>query len=464
VTSDDRHATGMSVTGWRCAACGAERRIDEIMPWRCPSASTGDAVADARHVLVPQRARVPLVRTDDPNPFVAHDADLAWSATAAALGMSATARAALVRDVDDLIARVDGTGFHVTPFLRSDGLSDALGFSDGGGVWVKDETHQVAGSQKARHLVTILLHLRSLEELGLAPWTTVGGRPPLAIASCGNAAYAAATLAAACAWPISVFVPPTADAAVLDRLLELGADVRTCPRRVGDPPGDPCVHAFRDAVAAGAVPFGVQGPENALCLDGGRTMGWEIALQARAAGIELDRVFVQVGGGAFAACVGAGLLDVVPNAVPDVVRGAVGDEPHRSAALYPVQAAGCAPLARAWETLRVMSTPVHAAGVRWSEVMWPWDAPASFADGILDDETYDWIGVLAATEATGGVPVVAPEDDIVAAHRLVHDVTGVDASPTGTAGLAGVITARASIGDDERVAVVLSGVQRGVAR
>ena len=30
---------------------------------------------------------------------------------------------------------------------------------------------------------------------------------------------------------------------------------------------------FREAVAAGAIPFTVQGPENALCLDGGRTLG-----------------------------------------------------------------------------------------------------------------------------------------------------------------------------------------------
>ena len=31
------------------------------------------------------------------------------------------------------------------------------------------------------------------------------------------------------------------------------------------------------ASATGAVPFGVQGTENAWCLDGGRTIGWEMA-------------------------------------------------------------------------------------------------------------------------------------------------------------------------------------------
>ena len=51
--------------------------------------------------------------------------------------------------------------------------------------------------------MTILLHLRAAELLGLAD----GPRRPLAIASCGNAAIAAATLAARADWPLEVFVP-----------------------------------------------------------------------------------------------------------------------------------------------------------------------------------------------------------------------------------------------------------------
>jgi hypothetical protein len=72
------------------------------------------------------------------------------------------------------------------------------------------------------------------------------------------------------------------------------------------------VHRFREAVAAGALPFAVQGPENALCLDGGRTIGWEILADAARQGIALDRVFVQVGGGAFASSVGTALMGADP--------------------------------------------------------------------------------------------------------------------------------------------------------
>ncbi len=38
--------------------------------------------------------------------------------------------------------------------------------------------------------------------------------------------------------------------------------------------------------------------------------------------------------------------------------------------------------------------------------------------------------------------------------------TGIAASATGTAGLAGLLAIRDEVGDDERVAVIFSGVER----
>jgi threonine synthase len=86
--------------------------------------------------------------------------------------------------------------------------------------------------------------------------------------------------------------------------------------------------------------------------------------------------------------------------------------------------------------------------------------PASAADGILDDETYDWVTIVEALAATGGSVVVAPERSIEDAHRLMLDTTGIDATATGTAGLAGLIALRDQIDDAERVAVIASGVTR----
>jgi threonine dehydratase len=424
--------------------CGKHVDIAEPMIWRCPNASD----TDRHHALQLVQGIAPLRGSDDRNPFVAFRPFLAWDSFAAAHGMTEAARTALVAELDAEIASIAGTGFHVTPFSRADALSDALGFGTDGGVWVKDETGQVAGSHKARHLFTILLHLRTAESLGLSPWSGTADRPPLAIASCGNAAYAASTLAAAVAWPLRVFVPPNADPVVLARLAELDAQIVECPRRTTDPAGDPCIHRFREAVIDGAIPFTVQGTENMWCLDGGRSIGWEMAAQfeQQAVGPPLDRVFVQVGAGTFAASTIAGfrMSGVTPK-------------------LHAVQTDSCAPLNRAHVKVMQIGGP-QAAATHWSECMWPWEhVGSSAADGILDDETYDWIPVVRAMAEGKGSPIVAREALVLEANALARTTTGINASHTGTAGLAGLLSVRESIGADERVAVIFSGVDRSTA-
>ena len=427
--------------GWTCAVCGARVDIAAPFVWRCPNASE----TDRHHALQIVQGIAPLRGGPDLNPFVAFRRYLAWDGFAAAAGLTEEARTAMVRQLDADIAAVAGTGFHATPFERADALSDALGFDMDGGVWVKDETGQVAGSHKARHLATILLHLVTAETAGLAPWAGAADRPSLAIASCGNAALAAATLAAAVGWPLRVFVPPSADPVVVALLRDLRADIVECPRRTADPPGDPCIHRFREAVAAGAIPFTVQGPENAWCLDGGRTIGWEMArhLEENEAGPPLDRLFIQVGGGAFAASAIAGfkMSGITPR-------------------LHAVQTDSCAPLARSWDKVKQIGGAASAA-THWEDCMWPWETVgSSAADGILDDETYDWIPVVRAMSESRGAPIVVTEARVLEANELGCSTTGIDASHTGTAGLAGLLAARDDVHPSERVAVVLSGVRR----
>lgn len=403
------------VTGYRCATCGAEVPVSAINPFRCPAAPAGDN----HHVLHPVVSGPDPDLIDDENPFVRYGRSLAWWSFAREHGMAEGRAIELTREV--------AAGFTMTPCERSTPLSEHLGAE----VWLKSEVGQVGGSHKARHLVTILLHLRAAEDLGLADRAN---RAPLAIASCGNAAIAAATLAKAADWPIKVFVPEITGG-VLDTLGDLGADITTCPRIPGQE-GDPAVHRFRAAVADGAIPFSVQGPENGLCLDGGRTIGWELreAVPAPA------RVLIQVGGGAFAACVGWGLGPIYE--------------------LDTVQTAGGAPLQRAWE--RAQGVPESELGAHWSRFMTPWQEPHSLADGILDDETYDWQADIEVMRASAGRPLVVSEDAVVQAWDLAR-LTGIDVSPTGSAGLAGLLPTAAgpSVSPGERVAVVFSGVFRG---
>src|SRR5439155_18922017 len=117
---------------------------------------------------------------------------------------------------------------------------------------------------------------------------------------------AAAVVTRAAGRPLSVFVPTSADSQVVEKLRALGAAVTACPRQPGIA-GDPSYLAFRAAVAGGAVPFTCQGGDNSLTLDGGRTLGYEIAQS----GVALDRLFIQVGGGALASSTIAALSEAV---------------------------------------------------------------------------------------------------------------------------------------------------------
>ena len=422
----------MTVTGFRCATCGSGLGIETFAPWRCPAES-----GDRRHVLLIEDDGVVPAVDDDPNPFVRFRRRMAWYGFARSRGLDDAAAVALVRELDQSIEVVDGTGFRVTPMTRWETLASTV--LPGATVWVKDETGNVGQSHKARHLMAIALHLRVAEITGVSPWDDE--RPGLAISSCGNAAIAASTLASAMRWPIRVFIPEWAGGTVVDTLHRLGADVVRCPRRSDDPPGDPTVLRFREAVADGAIPFSVQGPENALCLDGGRTIGWEMAEQLRDEGVDrLDAVFVQVGGGAFAASLSRALGE-----------GGV------DAPLVAVQTAGCAPLARAYESARADARPAE----HWSRHMWPWeDEPRSLADGILDDETYDWVADVREMVRTGGRVVVADEAVVVDAARIGPDTTGIPASATGTAGLAGLMSVAPMLPSDAQVALVFSGLSR----
>ncbi|MCY4432858.1 MAG: PLP-dependent lyase/thiolase [bacterium] len=325
--------------------------------------------------------------------------------------------------LDAAVAGVDGHGFEVTPCSES--------LIGGRNITVKDETNNVSGSHKARHTFGLMLHLLVRERRAGS-----AGRPSLAIASCGNAAVAAAVVAAAERWPLTVYVPEVAEAAVVARLRELDATVEFCPRIDGEE-GDPSYLRFREAVRAGAVPFGCQGPDNGYTIDGGRTLGYELAEQAP----DIDRVYVQVGGGALAASVAQGL--------------AIGNS---QAALMAVQTEGCAPLARAWDRTAELGGLDEARRQR-AAVMWPWTpTPFSAATGILDDETYDWAAVTEAMAATGGHPVVVPEPVVTDACEAGRAATGINVSPTGSAGLAGLLC------DDPppeaKPAVLFTGAQR----
>src|SRR5690606_14881762 len=84
----------------------------------------------------------------------------------------------LVEQLDRAVAAVDGVGFTTTPFAPRPELAQAAGL-DGLDVWVKDETGNVAGSHKGRHLFGLLLHLAAVQRHASAS-PRGDERPPLA--------------------------------------------------------------------------------------------------------------------------------------------------------------------------------------------------------------------------------------------------------------------------------------------
>lgn len=357
----------------------------------------------------------------------------------------------IVSTIDARVAEVWGHGFEITPLVDGSALAAASDLACP--LSIKIEAGNVGGSHKARHLMGVMIH----DQLRRAMGATTAER--LAIASCGNAAIGASVIARAMDRPLDVFVPTWADDATIAVLSDFGAHIHRCERRAGES-GDPCYLRFREAVdpdrgAEATAAFGVQSTDTPMTLDGARTIGFEIAEQVEAgAGAPdagpVDALYVQVGGGALATATACGLPGV---------------------RLHPVQAEGCAPLARAWDRWGP-TFDIEAALAPDQQFMTPWKDPHSMATGILDDVTYDWVPLLQLTRERGGHPIVAPEALIEKAYRLVRTCfassgaavrsqgSSVPAavSATGTAGFAGLLAEPPT--DDGHVAVLFTGIDR----
>ena len=366
----------MIATKLVCHGCGWTAPPLDPRPFRCPN--SGD---DVDHVLERVIALDDSMRAaffdPEPNPFIRYRRlTHAWH-TAMAIGMTDDEFIAIVRALPE---------FCVTPFVQH------------GNFWIKDETSNLTGSHKGRHLMGVMIWLEIAGRIDPALKTA-----PLAIASCGNAARAAAAIASAAGRTLDQFVPE---------------DPR-CARKPGMT-GDPCYAALREAVAQGAVPFTCQGNENGLVIEGGQTLGWEMVSQHP----NVERLFVQVGGGALASAVIAAFEEAY-------ALGLIARMPR----IYAVQTEA-SPLKRAWDRLSDLDYAIHHR----SEFMWPWETtPVSVAHGILDDETYDWVAIVRGMQRTGGYPIVVSEKQLIDAQRLAVATTGIPVDATGAAGYAGAL-------------------------
>jgi threonine synthase len=399
------------------------------------------------------------------------------------------------------LERLEGRSFEATPLVAGPGLAHAIGRS--GPLWIKDDTGNIAGSHKGRHLMATLLYLEALRELD-------GGGPKnvLAIYSCGNAALAASAVARAGGYELHAFVPEEVDPVVAGLLAERGALVEKIAR-ASTGGGDPCYLAFQEARAhRGWLPFA--GNDNWSNIEGGSTLGWETAMQLADRAESLDCVVLQVGGGALARAVSQafheaqalGAVERVPRihvcqpeggfpfvrayylVLKAIARrcGLPFDLPYEAEAPAAARLEALKQFAwtrgaqfqalvefvqRHFDTSAVRSV-LDEVSLHSGRFMWPWDGPAphSLAHGILDDLTYDWYPLLRAVLRTGGRAEVLHEESIQRAYRLAHQHTVIPVCPTGSAGLAGLIqlTEAGAIGRSESAGLFFTGFDRSRAR
>ncbi len=391
---------------------------------------------------------------DSPNPFIRYRWLLDSYRNAIGRGWSDADFVSLVTRLDKAVTEVSGTGFETTPLSRQRSLAAATSLPTDL-LWVKDETHNVGGSHKARHLFGVLLHLAVEDQ-------TEGD---LAIASCGNAAVAAAVVARAAGRPLRVFIPTWADTEVVAALEQMEATIEVSERRKGET-GDPTVLRMMEAVKRGAVPFSVQGTITPTTLDGGRTIGWELAEQLSRARVGGKvALFVQVGGGALAASIWQGLADGIRHQWLEADLG-----------LHTVQTEAAAPLNRAWRSLlSEMETQLlldHSDAIDFAidvahrepdRFMWAWEEVGeTVASGIVDDVTYDWLPVMEAMLRSEGQAKVVTEMMVLRANELARTHTGINVGHTGSAGLAGLLDPSLIeyIDRGQHVVVLFTGIER----
>jgi len=178
-------------------------------------------------------------------------------------------------DIQDAVARLAGHAVR-TPLIESPALNDRLG----GRVLIKPETLQRAGAFKFRGAYNRLSQLSAEER-----------RRGVVAFSSGNHAQGVALAAQLLGCPALIVMPSDSPAVKVAGTRGFGAEIRFYDRFTEDRV------AIADQIAAERGGVVVPSYDDPHIIAGQGTVGLEIVEQARALGLELDRVLSPVGGG-----------------------------------------------------------------------------------------------------------------------------------------------------------------------
>jgi threonine synthase len=309
-------------------------------------------------------------------------------------------------------AGIVSLGEGMTPLLRTDRLGKSLGLRH---LYVKDEALNPTGSFKARGLA---LAVARAAELGVQR---------VAIPSAGNAGGAAAAYAARAGLQAYVFMPRDVPQAFITECLINGAQVELVDGLITD---------AGKRVAAGRETHGwfdLSTLKEPYRVEGKKTMGYEIAEQLA---WELPNVIVYPTGG------GTGLIGMWKSFDEMEALGWIDSYRPR---LVAVQAAGCAPIVRAFQ-----SGATAAA---------PWEHATTIAAGLRVPSAVGDVLMLRALRDSEGTAVAVSEAEIVSGMRQLGQHEGIFACPEGGAALAGLqqLVESGWVHRDERVVLFNTG-------
>jgi threonine synthase len=320
-------------------------------------------------------------------------------------------RYAEVLPVHDPAAVID-LGEGGTPLMHTARLGQAIGCP---ATYVKDESLNPTGSFKARGMAVAVSRAREL------------GAQAVAVPSAGNAAGAMSAYAAATGLPAHVFMPADVPLAFRAECAALGAQVTLVNGLIND-----CGVKVREGAAAYGW-FDMSTLREPYRLEGKKTMGYEIVEQL---GWRVPDVIIYPTGG------GTGLIGMWKAFDELEALGMIGSARPR---MVCVQAAGCAPIARAFD-----------AGVEHAPL---WENAHTIADGLRVPIAVGDFLIIRALRASKGTALTIPDEAMFAATNRLSALTGIFAAPEGGACLAAqeALLAQGWIRPEETVVVFNTG-------
>jgi threonine synthase len=292
--------------------------------------------------------------------------------------------------------RYDAVLPDANPVSLGEGFTPMLPSREFPNAYIKDEGLNPTGSFKARGLSACVTMARHF------------GLKKLAIPSAGNAAGALAAYAAAAALEAHIFMPK--DVPIANRLEcdYYGAHVTLVDGLISD-----CARKVADLKKESFWEkdgwFDVSTTKEPYRVEGKKTMGYEVAEQL---GWRIPQGIIYPTGG------GVGLLGMWKAFEEMEALGWIGSERPK---MVSVQAAGCAPIVKAWDERRPTAD------------MWP--NADTLASGLRVPKPYGDYLILDILMKSNGTAIIATDQEILDATRHWAKVEGIFAAPEGAASL-----------------------------